>query len=145
VEPADENVKKERAVVDNRLASSSYDNNEAAGSGRGQDDDDADSDTQQDDLFSGHDEFDEDVRTGGSSGRKRKGTHYARDYAAAGLELCGFLNWKSGNDFCLMQYGLEQGCWLPEYCSMSSIVFFSSVEVCGVMNLTSTTHVFLLF
>jgi len=75
VEPADENVKKERAVVDNRLASSSYDNNEAAGSGGGQDDDDADSDTQQDDRFSGRDDFDEDVRIGGSSGRKRKGTH----------------------------------------------------------------------
>jgi len=66
VPPRGKAVKKTSHSTDNRLASTSYDQNAAAGS-----DNDEDADT--DELRDNRDEFEESVRTGGVMNRKRRG------------------------------------------------------------------------
>ena len=66
VPPRGKAVKRTSHSTDNRLASTSYDQNAAAGS---ENDEDADTD----ELRNNRDEFEESVRTGGIMNRKRRG------------------------------------------------------------------------
>jgi len=79
---ADKNMKKPRqiSVVDNRGASTSYDNDAASGSGKDDDDNDDDDEYDYDEPHSDvRDEFDENyVNNNSNRNRKRKGTAMLR-------------------------------------------------------------------
>jgi len=74
VHAADENVKKTRqsTASNNRLASTSYDNDEASGSRKYDYDDDDDETQRKDEFLDIHDEFEQNHNN--STNRKRRGT-----------------------------------------------------------------------